>query len=62
MHTQEGMRPGRPPQMDVPLYAIGLPQTIKARKQNTRPEKNCLQWGGSGAIKIMARVPCLHGD
>jgi hypothetical protein len=25
MHTSEGMRPGRPPQMDVSLHAVGRP-------------------------------------
>ena len=33
MHTSEGMRPGRPPQMGVPLHAVGRDPERKGKKQ-----------------------------
>jgi hypothetical protein len=40
MHTSEGMRPGRPPQMGVPLHAFVQPIEKKGKRKERKRRSN----------------------
>ena len=53
MHTQEGMRSGRPPQMGVPLHAVGRPANLQADvSRETFEGEGC---GIFGRLPVMGR-------